>query len=333
MSILQTSYNFDFLNNYFTTKEFDFINNSNSENQKLDELILQETNTRDVIVNFINRLNDSASDLRESKSNAEFMQLLSEVQDIFEKANDNIKMLHELKTASSQLSDNIINLLIKVESNPNVPTNYIDEIQKLKYMINEFSQKSDDVKSKLVFNDIKINTFLKKNIVKEYVSDININMDSPKKSESFKVKSKNSIIPDSSLEGNDTLLVSEKLKKVFLPYSRQEVLLYLEQHPNEYKSFEDVVDKEFIFPLDYYMKHSVVARFRETYSLIRDRESKSIIDAFKYALDMMFKYDVNPAIIAACKTQEQLENYLSCLERKKLDEFTDFKIKFEINPL
>lgn len=96
---------------------------------------------------------------------------------------------------------------------------------------------------------------------------------------------------------------------------------------------QDVINKEFILPLDYYIKHSVIARFRESYSLVRDRESKSVIDAFKYALDIMFKYELNPAIIAACKTQEQLEHYLSCLERKKLDEFTDFEIKFEINPL
>ena len=55
----KTSYNFDFLNNYFTTKEFDFINHANLESQKLDEIINKETETRDVIVNFINNLNDS----------------------------------------------------------------------------------------------------------------------------------------------------------------------------------------------------------------------------------------------------------------------------------
>ena len=81
------------------------------------------------------------------------------------------------------------------------------------------------------------------------------------------------------------------------------------------------------------MKHPVVARFREAYSLIRDRESKSVIDAFKFAIDMMFRYDLNPVIIAACKTQDQLEHYLSCLEKNTLDNFTDFNIKFEVNPL
>ena len=47
---------------------------------------------------------------------------------------------------------------------------------------------------------------------------------------------------------------------------------------------------------------------------------------------MMFNRRLNPAIIAACKTQEQLSNYLDCLEKNNLKAFTDFEIKFEINP-
>ena len=82
-----------------------------------------------------------------------------------------------------------------------------------------------------------------------------------------------------------------------------------------------------------YLKHPVIARFRESYSLIRDKEAMSILDAFKFAMEMMFRYEINPAIIAACKSKLQLEKYLDCLSRKKLDEFSDFEINFEINPL
>ena len=123
------------------------------------------------------------------------------------------------------------------------------------------------------------------------------------------------------------------MKKVFLPYTKHEISLYLEQYPNSYTSYQDVIEKEFVLSLDYYMKHPVVARFREAYSLIRDRESKSVIDAFKFALDNMFRYELNPVIIAACKTQEQLEHYLNCLEKNKLEDFKDFEIKFEVAPL
>lgn len=132
---------------------------------------------------------------------------------------------------------------------------------------------------------------------------------------------------------NLILIVSEKEQKVYLPYKVSEINAYLEQFADKYESFEDVVEKEFIVSLDYYMKHPVLARFREAYSLIRDRESKSISEALKYAIDLMFKYNLNPTIVAACKTQEELENYLNCLDHQKLEDFNNFKIEFRINPL
>ena len=58
-----------------------------------------------------------------------------------------------------------------------------------------------------------------------------------------------------------------------------------------------------------------------------------MIDAFKIAVDTMFHHDLNPAVIAACKSQKQLEHYLECLEKNKTNEFCDFKIQFEVNPL
>ena len=76
-----------------------------------------------------------------------------------------------------------------------------------------------------------------------------------------------------------------------------------------------------------------MTRFRETYALIRDREGKSVLDALKYSFDLMFKDDLNPAIIAACKTQQQLEDYLYCLEHKNLEDFKHFKIQFHVAPL
>lgn len=138
---------------------------------------------------------------------------------------------------------------------------------------------------------------------------------------------------NSNKKDNNTLIISEKSKKVFLPYKESEVNSYLQQYPDQYRSFEDVVNKEFILPIENYIKNFVVSRFRETYTLIRDREAKSIMDALKYSVELMFKRNLNPAIIAACKTQAQLENYLDCLERGHLEQFEDFKIVFEVNPL
>ena len=41
----------NFLNRYFTSKEFDFINNATIGGQTIDNLIDRETKIRDVIVN------------------------------------------------------------------------------------------------------------------------------------------------------------------------------------------------------------------------------------------------------------------------------------------
>ena len=365
----KTSYNFNFLNDYFTSSEFAFINNANLENQKLDEIVLRETKTRDIIVNFINNLHDSISDTHNNETNTDFLALLSEVQEIFERINTNINIIQKLKQDSSEILDNIVNLLILIEKNPDNKDNYSNKVQELKDKINTFSIKNEDVKSKILLNDIKIDTFFQKNIVKKYLStfdtEIQLNLheetlntnlpfenhkinmyknihfsnnDESLNNASVSVSNTGNSMSSISytfedVKENNTLLVSEKLKKVFLPYTKQEIALYLEQYPNSYTSSQDVIKKEFVLPLDYYIKHPVVARFREAYSLVRDRESKSVMDAFKFAIDMMFRYELNPVIIAACKTQEQLEHYMSCLEKNTLDAFTDFTIKFEVNPL
>lgn len=306
------------LNNYFTKQEFNFINGLDFENLKLNELNLKELNYQNMFNNILHNL-----DVPDKDENCKT--LIAKAENILVKVNENISNISDLKNRLENISAKITELLLEVEANPTNKDNYFDKIQDLKDTINNLSIDIEDTKSKILVNDIHADTFLKNPDVIKYIN-LKIDMVSPAELE----------IPSSSdddIHDNNTLLISEKLQKVFLPYSVKEVMSYLEQYPKEYSSFSDVVNKEFIFPYSYYSKHTVVSRFREAYSLIRDRESKSIIDAFKFAVDIMFNYELNPAIIAACKTQEELEDYLSCLNRQKLDEFTTFEIKYEISPL
>jgi len=60
---------------------------------------------------------------------------------------------------------------------------------------------------------------------------------------------------------------------------------------------------------------------------------KSAIDSLKFAMEIMFKSNINPTIIAAVKSQQQLEDYIECLEKNKLEDFKHFEIIFEVNPL
>ena len=164
-----TSYNLDFLNNYFTSNEFAFINNLNLENQKLDEIVSKETKTRDIIVNFINNLHNSISDIHNDETHSDFLALLSEVQEIFERINKNISIIQDLKQDSSHILNEIMELLIQIEENLDNKELYDTPIQNLKNEINAFSTKNEDVKSKILLNDIKIDTFFQKNIAFHHV--------------------------------------------------------------------------------------------------------------------------------------------------------------------
>ena len=80
-------------------------------------------------------------------------------------------------------------------------------------------------------------------------------------------------------------------------------------------------------------KHPVLARFREAYFLCRTKEMMSVFESFNYAKDLMFRSDLNSYIIAAVKSKKQLEDYIYCMEHNKLNEYSHFKIVFNVNPL
>jgi hypothetical protein len=313
MNTLKNNYT-DFLNDSFTSKEFNFINNIDLDTKEFEKMLKSQELNKELIIHYINH----STNLQYNKKNQDSISnILDEAQNILNLIDENIKSIKTNIEYTNNINTIIVDLLIEIKSNTSNSqySNFSIEKADLKNKINEFCYIINNSKSNIQNNNAKINEFFKKANIKN----------------SFK-KEPNQMVTFFN-KNNKVLIVSEKEKSVFLPYSEKEVLEYLEQYPNQYRSFDDVIKKEFILPIDSYTKHSVMARFREGYSLIRDRESKSIIDAFKFAINIMFRYDLHPAIIAGCKTQNQLENYLDCLNRKKPDDFKDFEIKFEVNPI
>lgn len=328
------TYNKTFLDKLFTTKEFDFINSIDSDLTNIDSLINGEENLRDVLVSLINTIQDSNNE--EKKSNT-LQKNLQKLQDHFEVINKNIQSLQDCKQNMESINASIIDLLIKIESEgkDNAKDKFENEILKLKDFINNHYNSFEKIQSDILLSENKIHKFLTKKDFSKYLKNTSITSieTKNKKTGNSNTKVENSIVSEEQNRNNTTLIISEKDKKVYLPYSHKELSEYLVQYPNQYSSIDDVIEKEFILPIDFYIKHPVVARFREAYSLIRDKESQAVLDALKFAIDLMFRYDLNPAIIAACKTQEQLEKYIACLDKKKLDDFSYFEIKFELAPL
>lgn len=291
----------------FNSNELYLLQNFEANLVALNLKIAEQENKRNEVACLFDTLSKTDTDckINFAKNYSE------EINKISEKISNNIEKLNSLKSLLIDIKENFILLSRKDYLSDKKSTD-------LKEMINNYFSKYEEIKNYISLADIEIDRFVEK---------MNC-LDNAKSNEGLSEESS-----EGNIENNNTLIISEKDNKVFLPYTISEVQSYIDKYPKEYKSLEHVINKEFILPLDYYTKHPSLSRFREAYSLIRDREAKSVFDALKYALNVMFKYDLNPAIISACKTEEALNFYIECLESKDLSKFNSFKIEFKLNPL
>ena len=128
----------------------------------------------------------------------------------------------------------------------------------------------------------------------------------------------------------NTLIISSIQNKVILPYTIDKIYQIL-SNQTDLTSINEVIEKLYTKPLRDY-RFPAFSRFREGYHLMLNKEHKSKMEAIIYAAELFTNYNLHPAIITACESQEQLDIYLSCLDDNKLEEFNFFTIKFEIPP-
>lgn len=137
--------------------------------------------------------------------------------------------------------------------------------------------------------------------------------------------------PEAEETNENVLLISEIDNKVVLPYTLESIKKSMDENETSYDTVQDVIAKEYTKPLAYY-KHTSFARFREAFKLVKEREGGSFFKALDLALELFSNYNLHPAVISACKTVNELDVYLSCLEYNELDDFHFFKTIFKINP-
>lgn len=145
----------------------------------------------------------------------------------------------------------------------------------------------------------------------------------------------NSNIDDSNknpYQDNNILLISEKDNVAYLPYKSNEIEDIFNAHPEQYETFQDVIDMNFTVSLDRF-KNPVIARFREAFSLMRNKEHASLPKCLDLALELSFNSLLNPIIICACNSLDELDIYLDFLETNELDKFNIFEVKYEVTPL
>lgn len=312
---------------FFSEENLIFLKNMNEELSKIEMLLEKNQNKEEKYSLFLTAL--TTKDF--SNTNKEYFLDVKNIYDILEK---NTALLKNLKSTLSALSTKLLALVLS-DSTSTTP----ELVNEINNSLNHYIELLDEMKTDFIQNNLSVNTFTSYHstrlLLTTFDMDLGENLD-----ESINLISPNSTTSQintsySDMVGtneNKVLIISEKENKVYLPYKKTELKAYLSQYPTSYYSYKNVIEKEFILPLNYFMNNPSMARFRETYSLYRDREATSVVEALKKALSLAFKSELNPAVIAACKTKKQLNNFILCLDENKLNDFSDFEIIYDVKP-
>lgn len=312
---------------FFSEENLIFLKNMNEELSKIEMLLEKNQNKEEKYSLFLTAL--TTKDF--SNTNKEYFLDVKNIYDILEK---NTALLKNLKSTLSTLSTKLLALVLS-DSSSTTP----ELVNEINNNLNHYIELLDEMKTDFIQNNLSVNTFTSYHstrlLLTTFDMDLGENLD-----ESINLISPNSTTSQintsySDMVGtneNKVLIISEKENKVYLPYKKTELKAYLSQYPTSYYSYKNVIEKEFILPLNYFMNNPSMARFRETYSLYRDREATSVVEALKKALSLAFKSELNPAVIAACKTKKQLNNFILCLDENKLNDFSDFEIIYDVKP-
>lgn len=323
-----SSENTNDLKNFFSEENLNFLKNINNELSKIDVLIEKNQKKEEKYSLFLNAL--TTKDF--SNTNKEYFLDVKNIYSLLEKNSSSLK---NLKNTLSSLSANLLSLMLSNEQ-----SKHSELINKINFSLNKYVELLEELKKDFVPINANINTFTNYHSTQLLLTtfgmdlgdtlDESINLLFPNATNGKIETSYSEFVGTTE---NKTLIISEKENKVYLPYKKTELKAYMSQYPTQYYSYKNVIEKEFILPLSYFVNNPTFARFRETYSLYRDREALSTFTSIQKAISLTFKSDLNPAIIAACKTQKQLNNYLLCLKENKLSDFTDFEILYDINPI
>lgn len=271
-------------------------------------------------------------------------QLLQEKKDelsIFFTAKHNVKTenfntVREYIDTLSSLLDNLYSQI----NNHNSLTNLINKIEinliKLIESLN-FDNLREDLSAEYLNNKISaFKEIYEHNEIsfKQFIEQYN-NTVADYKNVSYISQNKNAsaISNFDEITDNNVLLISEIDNKITLPYTVQEINNLLNAYPDVYKTVYDVIEQEFTLSYNFCKKNPIISRFREAYYLYRNKEMRSIWESFIFAKNLMFMNNLLPAVIAAVKSEKQLNAYLECLDNNRVEQdFKYFKIEFKVRP-
>lgn len=307
-------YNFDMLDNFIKNN---LISNLKVEKESIQQIIdlydNKKSNLSSITTNMI-----EIADLIDKKRLETFYNIISLLKNSFEHIN-------AIQLLASQLKEDL-NLTISLYDK-GMENNH-DEI---KANLVEYNKQREDLSHKILEFESANTSILNSAIALSLKFSLKKVKRSNQFVNNFMTKKEKRFDIELEPHDNNLLIISETEQKAYLPFLYSEVKEIYKNFSNQYQTLQDVVDDLYILPLSRF-KNSTISRFKESFNLIRNKEKGSITKALELGLELMFKYELNPIIIAACRNLDELDIYLDCLEEDELYDFTCFEIKFEVMP-
>ncbi len=293
-----------------------------------------ELDSSSKVVNFLEKsktalsyCDDNSSDLKELLSR--YDNLIYKITCYFNEPEKNNLILEDTITTLNEISSKVLTIV----------TNSTLEMHTF---LSDFTLNSDFnfLKNNINLNTSDINIDIEENannttaISKEPSRDEIIDKvtNSNTSSSAINTEKINTISDLSSKYRENTLIISENTGNVLLPFSFSELDDLLKYNPDKYTDIEDIIIQDFTIPINIYKNHSL-SRFKEAFKLMRNKEDNSLASAFDLGMELLFSYNLHPAIITACKSLDELDIYLDYLDDNETKKFECFDIVFDVAPV
>ena len=299
-----------------------YYNRMLSELENLNLQLESQKEKKQILVVCANNLTDKIDVIEKNTNSKELLSVLESLKDCIGNISINIDSLNSLSKALKTL----IARINAVSSQEELTTILVD--------LETYNIHSAQKQKQILENNLKIEKFIQESYKYINVNNANTKSNSAPSVTSYgeNISSNSVLSEDDIITDNNVLLISEKKAQVILPYKVEDLEKILKSSKNKYKNLRDLINENYVIPLEKY-KNSSVARFREAFNLMKRKEKSSFLKALEIAFELMFKYELHPAIISACKNSDELDVYLDCLYEEELELFKIFEIKYDYLPV
>lgn len=325
----------------------EFISSCSKEmNQEEKQLLAKkqyQITLKDTITHITNVIYQQAT----SEQLKEYKNIDVRVQEVMATIENIIRDIMQAERKLDQIQD-----LLKETMNAGRDPNYA-QIALLQNLLTEYNTKKENIEKEIQNNKtsfvLKELNFISDRIVtnkqnsrmqtvevainapkqEDIINTIKQTMQDNRQKEEIAIEQTKTITQEQKEEETNTLIISERTGKVYLPYTSEDINRYMQKG---YHSKDEIVRRKFTVPLKKYTNYAI-SRVTEGFKLMRQREKAGFGESLKYALNLIFERKLHPAIITACRSQDDLDIYLACLEDGVLSLFDCFKIKFDYAPM